>query len=194
MLNTEKKQELDWWESIPTTITATIEREKGGGGVAATAAAAAVIMMLMTPMLLQVAFAAPTLQQPIQCEIAGDNQLRCEADVSGLGGAKTATATLTATATVTTGCSTTSGSNEPRSLQRTAITVTDTQTVNVGGGRTVFRLTTQPLNAEELRRTCPSENMTPTIVCVTYSNISTAVIPNSGPSKDFRFTGTVSNC
>jgi hypothetical protein len=177
---------------IPTT------RAGAAGAILGTAGAAVMMMMmmLMTPMLLQVAFAAPTLQQPIQCEIVGDNQLRCVADVSGLGGAKTATATLVATATVTTGCSTSSsGSNEPRGLQRTAITVTDTQTVNVEGGRAVFRLTTQPLNAEELRRTtCPSENMTPTIVCVTYSNISIAVIPNSGPSKDFRFTGTVSNC
>ena len=63
------------------------------------------MIMFMTPMLLQGAFAAPTLQQPIQFEIVGDNQLRCLADVSALGGAKTATATLVATATVTTSCS-----------------------------------------------------------------------------------------
>ncbi len=170
---------------ISISANTTIERR-----VAATAAA---VMMLVTPMLLQGAFAAPTLQQPMRCEIVGDNQLRCVANVSGLEGAETATATLVTTATVTTGCSTSSGSNEPRGLQRTAIRVTDTQTVNVEGGRAVFGLTTQPLNAEELR-TCPSENMTPTIVCVTYSNISIAVIPNSGPSRTFTTDQVVSNC
>jgi hypothetical protein len=172
---------------IPTT------RAAETGAAILGAAGAAAMMIIMTPMLLQVAFAAPTLQQPIQCEIVGDNQLRCEAMVSGLGGAKTATATLVATATVTTGCSTSSGSNEPRGLQRTAITVTDTQTVNVEGGRTTLNLITQPLDAEELR-TCPSENMTPTIVCVTFSEISVAVIPNSGPSRTFPVSGTVTNC
>ena len=176
----------------PTTRAAATAAILGTAG----AAMMMMMMMLMTPlMLLQVAFAAPTLQQqPIQCEIVGDNQLRCEADVSGLGGAKTATATLTATATVTTGCSSTpsSGSNEPRGLQKTAITVTDTQTVNVEGGRATFDLATQPLNAEELR-TCP-DGMTPTIVCVTFSNISIAVVPNSGPSRTFNVAGTISNC
>jgi hypothetical protein len=154
---------------------------------------AAIMLVMMAPMLLQGAFAAPTLRGPIRCEIVGENQLECTANVSGLGGATTATATLTATATVTTGCSTPSGSNEPQGLQRTAITVTDTQTVNVEGGRAAFRLTTSALDAEELR-TCPSENMTPTIVCVTYSNISIAIIPNSGPSRTFTTDQVVSNC
>ena len=96
---------------------------------------------------------------------------------------------------MTTGCSTSSssGSNEPKGLQKTAITVTDTQTVNVEGGKATLNLKTQPLDAEELR-TCPSENMTPTIVCVTFSNISIAVVPNSGPSKTFPVSGTLSNC
>jgi hypothetical protein len=161
-------------------------------GVSSVATIGAAIM-LMAPILLQGAFAALTLHAPIQCEIIGRNQLHCVADVSGLGGATIATATLTATATVTTGCLTPSGSNEPKGLQRTTTTVTDTQTVNVEGGRAVFNLTTQALNPAELR-TCPSANMTPTIVCVTFSNISIAMVPSSGPSRTFPVSGTVSNC
>ena len=175
------------------STTATFGRRSGGRAAVAVAVSLVIMMMLMIPMLLQVAFAAPTLQQPIRCSIVGDNQLRCLADVSGLGGAETATATLTATATVTTGCSTPSGSSEPRGLQRTAITVTDTQTVNIEGGKATLNLITQPLDAEELR-TCRSENMTPTIVCVTFSEISIAVIPNSGPSRTFTTDQVVSNC
>ena len=50
---------------------------------------AAVVLMAAAPMLLlQGAFAAPTLQGPITCSIVGQNQLRCVANVSGLGGAK----------------------------------------------------------------------------------------------------------
>ncbi len=170
------------------STTATFGRRSG-----AAVAASVAIMMLLIPMFLQVAFAAPTLQQPIRCATVDDNQLRCLADVSGLGGAETATATLVTTATVTTGCSTPSGSNEPHGLQKTAITVTDTQTVNVEGGKATLNLITQPLGAEELR-TCRSENMTPTIVCVTFSDISVVVIPNSGPSRTFPVSGIVSNC
>ena len=148
----------------------------------------------MAPMLLlQGALAAPTLHGPIVCAVLGENQLLCKLNVSGLGGATTATATLTATATVITGCATPSASNQPQGLQRTAITVTDTQTVNVEGGRATFDFLTQPLNAEELI-TCPSANMIPTIVCVTYSNISIAVIPNSGPTRTFTTNEVVSNC
>ena len=154
---------------------------------------AAIMLMAAPVLLLQGAFAAPTLQGPITCSIVVEkNQLRCTADISGLGGAKTATATLVATATVTTGCATPSASNQPQGLQRTAITVTDTQTVNVEGGRATFDLLTQPLNAEELR-TCP-DGMKPTVVCVTFSNISIAVIPNSGPSKTFTTNQVISNC
>jgi hypothetical protein len=170
--------------SVPTTRAAAI--------LGAVGAAMMMVIMLMTPMLLQVAFAAPTLQGPIRCEIVGDNQLRCLADVSGLGGAKSATATLVTTATVTTGCITSSGSNEPRGLQKTAVTVSDTQTVNVESGKATLNLITQPLDAEEIR-TCPN-GLTPTIVCVTFSNISIAVIPNSGPSRTFTTDQAVSNC
>jgi hypothetical protein len=147
-------------------------------------------LLLLAPM---AAFAAPKLHSPIQCEIVGENQLQCVVDVSGLGGATTADAILTATATVTTGCVTPSGSNEPQGLQRSTTTVTDFQTVNVEGGRATFTLTTDELNADELRD-CPSANMTPVIVCVTFSNISIQVVPNSGPSKTFNVSGSISNC
>jgi hypothetical protein len=150
-------------------------------------------LLLMGPMLLTGAYAAPRLHAPIDCDIVGENQLQCIADVSGLGGAETADAILRATATVTTGCITPSGSNEPKGLQRTSVAVTDFQTVNVEGGRAVFTLTTDPLDAEELRD-CPSANMTPTIVCVTFSGISVQVIPSSGPSRTFNVAGTLSNC
>lgn len=160
-------------------------------GVATLAVTSALV--LMGPMLLTGAFAAPKLHGPIECTITGENQLVCTADVSGLGGAETADAILTATATVTTGCVTPSGSNEPKGLQRSTTTVTAFQTVNVEGGRAVFELSTDPLDAEELRD-CPSPNMTPTIVCATFSDISIQVIPSSGPSRTFEFPETVSNC
>jgi hypothetical protein len=157
----------------------------------APAIAAAVVLML-GPMFLTGAEARPQLHAPIDCNIVGENQLECVADVSGLGGAETATAFLTANARVTTGCTTPSGSNEPRGLQRTTTSVSDQQTVNVEGGRAVFTLKTDPLDAEELRD-CPSANMTPTIVCVTFSDISIRVEPSSGPSRTFG-GGTESNC
>jgi hypothetical protein len=170
------------------------QKARTPSSIAIIAIVAAVMLMSTIPtILLQEAFAAPTLQGPITCSIIGENQLRCVTNVSGLGGAKTATATLVATATVTTGCATPSGSNQPQGLQRTAITVTDTQTVNVEGGRATFDLLTQPLNASELR-TCP-DGMKPTVVCVTFSDISIAVVPNSGPSRTFTTNQVVvSNC
>jgi hypothetical protein len=140
------------------------------------------------------ALAAPSLHGPFTCQIVGQNQLQCTANVSGLGGATTATGTLKATATVTTGCiNRGAAGTQPQGLQRTTTTVTQTQTVNVQGGRATFDITTQPLSASSLR-TCP-DSMTPVIVCVTYSNIQLSVVPNSGPSATFTGTpGTVSNC
>jgi hypothetical protein len=144
-------------------------------------------------MFLTGAEARPPLHAPIDCNIVGENQLRCVADVSGLGGAETATAFLQADARMTTGCITPPGSNEPRGLQRTTLSVSDQQTVNVKGGRAVFTLTTDPLDAEELRDGA-SDNMTPTIVCVTFSRIDIRVVPSSGSSRTFGVSGTESNC
>jgi hypothetical protein len=57
-------------------------------------------------------FAAPSLKSS-SCTEFGQNQLRCTADVSGLGGATTATGTLTAQANIVTGC-VNKGGNEPQ--------------------------------------------------------------------------------
>jgi hypothetical protein len=145
-----------------------------------TATIGAAIMML-APMLLQGAFAAPTIHGG-ECTTVDDN-LVCEFDVSGLGGATTATATLTGTATVTTGCVTPPGNNEPSGLQRSTVDVLETSTVNVEGGRATFTFATD-FNAEDLRD-CPSANMTPVIVCATFTNLQLEVDPNAGPTRTF---------
>lgn len=150
-------------------------------------------ILMMAPMLLQGALAAPTVHGPINCSVTDQNALECKFNVSGLGGATTATATLKATATVTTGCITPSGSNEPQGLQRTTTTVTQTQTVNVEGGRANFDIVASLGSASDLRD-CPSHNMTPTIVCASFTGVSIAVVPNSGPSRTFPVSGTFSNC
>jgi hypothetical protein len=147
-------------------------------------------MLMLTPL---AASAAPRLHGPFNCEVVGEDQLHCTANVSGLGGATTARGILSADVVVITGCVTPSESNEPRGLQRTTTTVTEEVTVNVEGGRATFDITTDELDAEDLRD-CPSANMTPVIVCATYSVIELRVIPNSGPSRTFEFDETVSSC
>jgi hypothetical protein len=159
--------------------------------IAMAGTAAVLIPILLSTTLVTSVFAAPTLHGPITCTIISQNRLQCTLNVSGLGGATKATAKLTTTATVTTGCIN-QGENEPRGLQRSTTTQTATQTVNVEGGRATFTLTTQPLSASALRH-CP-DHMTPTIVCVTFSNISIQVIPNSGQSRTFPVSGSRSTC
>ena len=73
-------------------------------GVPAATATIVSALMLMAPMLLQAAQSTPTVHGPINCTVTSANALECILNVSGLGGATTATATLTADATVTTGC------------------------------------------------------------------------------------------
>jgi hypothetical protein len=141
----------------------------------------AAVTMLMAPMLLQGALAAPRIHAG-ECTVVDDN-LVCEFDVSGLGGATTATATLTGDAIITTCCVTPPGNNEPSGLQRSTVDVLETSTVNVEGGRAIFTFETD-FSAEELRD-CPSANMTPVIVCATFTNLQLEVVPNSGPSRTF---------
>ena len=113
--------------------------------------------------------------------------------MSGLGGATTATATLTGTASVTTGCINRGAQDQqPQGLQRSSTTVTQTQTVNVQGGRATFDITASLPSASQIR-TCPDQ-MTPVIVCVTFTGVSIQVVPNSGPSRTFPVAGTFSNC
>jgi hypothetical protein len=160
-------------------------------GIPTTGIGAAIL--LVAPMLLQGAFAAPTLHGPIACSVTSANALECKLNVSGLGQATTATATLTATATVTTGCINRGAmGTQPSGLERTTTTVTQTQTVNVEGGRATFDIVASLPNASQLR-TCP-DGMTPVIVCSTFTNVSIAVVPNSGPSRTFPVSGTFSNC
>jgi hypothetical protein len=152
-----------------------------------------VAIMLMAPMLLQGAFAAPKVHGPIDCSVTSANALECKFNVSGLGGATTATATLSADATVTTGCiNRGAAETQPSGLQRTTTTVTETQTVNVESGRASFDIVASLPSASQLR-TCP-DGMTPVIVCATFTNVSIEVVPNSGPSKTFPVSGTFSNC
>jgi hypothetical protein len=150
-------------------------------------------ILLMAPLLLQGALAAPTLHGPINCSVTSANALECTFNVSGLGGATTATATLTATATVTTGCINRGAmGTQPSGLERTTTTVTQTQTVNVEGGRASFDIVASLPSASQIR-TCP-DGMTPVIVCTTYTNVSIQVVPNSGPSRTFPVSGSFSNC
>jgi hypothetical protein len=137
-------------------------------------------IMLMAPMLLQGALAAPTLKSG-ECTTVDDN-LVCDLNVSGLGGATKATGTLTGDATITTGCLN-KGGNEPSGLQRSTEDVVETSTVNVAGGRATFHFATD-FTAEELRD-CPSAQMTPVIVCAEFTNLQLTVVPNSGPSRTF---------
>jgi hypothetical protein len=158
-----------------------------------TTATITVALMLMSPMLLQTALAAPTVHGPINCSVTSANALQCTFNVSGLGGATTATATLTADATVTTGCiNRGAAETQPSGLERTTTTVTQTQTVNVEGGRATFNIVASLPSASELRD-CP-DGMTPVIVCATYTDVSIEVVPNSGPSRTFPVSGTFSNC
>ena len=157
------------------------------------AATIGAVMMLMAPMLLQGALAAPTIHGPINCTVTEDNALECEFNVSGLGGATTATATLSADAEVTTGCiNRGSAGTQPSGLEDTDTTVTQTQTVNVESGRADFDIVASLPDAEDIR-TCP-DGMTEVIVCVTFTEVSIAVVPNSGPSRTFDVEGTFSNC
>jgi hypothetical protein len=141
----------------------------------------AALVVMAAPMLLPAALAAPNIRSQ-NCEV-DDGNLECRINVSGLGGATTATATLTGDADITTGCLN-RGGNEPSGLERETQDVLETSTVNVQGGRATFTFATD-FDADELRD-CPSErNMTPVIVCGTFTNLELEVVPNSGPSGEF---------
>jgi hypothetical protein len=141
---------------------------------------AAALMMVATPMLLPAAFAAPTLHSPIDCSLDGNN-LNCTADVSGLGGARTAQGTLTATVTTETGCINRGAHDQqPSGLDRETSKESNTQRVNVDGGRATFDITLSP----DTNRNCP-DGMQVVVTCVTYTDISLTVKPNSGPSRTF---------
>jgi hypothetical protein len=141
----------------------------------------AALVMMAAPMLLPGAFAAPTLHGGLNCSLVNDNDLNCTGDVSGLGGATTAEATLTATATVETGCiNRGAAEQQPSGLDRETTTTSDTQELNVESGRATFDIT---LTADT-DRDCP-DGMKVVITSVTWSDISLEVDPSSGPSRTF---------
>jgi hypothetical protein len=151
----------------------------------------AALVLMGAPILLQGAFAAPTLHGGLNCTFDEvTNTLNCQGDVSGLGGAETATATLSATAEVTTGCINRGAQGtEPQGLERESTSVSDTQELNVESGRATFDI---DLSAD-LNRDCP-DGMTPTLVCVTFSGITLLVDPSSGPSRTFNTDETFTSC
>ena len=152
---------------------------------------AAALLMVTAPMLLPAAFAAPRLHGPIDCSFnENDNTVECQGDVSGLGGATTADFTLAGTATVETGCiNRGSQGQQPSGLDRETSGVSQTETVNVEGGRAPFDIT---LSADT-DRDCP-DGMTVVITCVEFSDLSLHVVPNSGPDRTFPISGTFGDC
>jgi hypothetical protein len=96
-------------------------------------------------------------------------------EVAGAG--RTATALLTATATVTTGCIN-RGDNEPRGLERTTTQTTGSQTFNTRSGRGTFSVQTNTVPTPA--RTCPSRNMTPTVVSAEFTDITLTVTSQTG--------------
>ena len=152
---------------------------------------AAALLMVTAPMLLPAAFAAPRLHGPIECTFdEANNELDCTADVSGLGGATTATGTLEATVTTETGCiNRGSQGQQPSGLDRETSTESDTVEVNVEGGRATFENT---LSADT-DRDCP-DGMQVVITCVEFSGISLEVVTNSGQSRTFPISGTFGEC
>jgi hypothetical protein len=150
---------------------------------------AAALLIVMVPMLLPAAFAAPRVHGPIDCT-EDTNEVTCTADVSGLGGATTAEGTLTGTATVETGCiNRGSQGQQPSGLDRESTTESETQEVNVEGGRATFDIT---LSANT-DRDCP-DGMTVVITCVEFSSLSLEVVTNSGQSRTFPISGTFGEC
>jgi len=91
-------------------------------------------------------------------------------------------ATLSATAEVTQGCLTPPGNNEPSGLKRTATTVTGSETFTTTNGRGTFDVTTNAITTPTQGFTCPSANMTPVLVSVTFTDITLTITTNEGKS------------
>jgi hypothetical protein len=101
--------------------------------------------------------------------------LTATGEVAGAG--RTATATLSATAEVTRGCIT-RGGGEPGGLERTAEVTTGSQTFNTRQGRGTFSVSTNPVTVAGFE--CPSRNMTPVLVSVTFTDIVLTVTSQTG--------------
>jgi hypothetical protein len=108
---------------------------------------------------------------------SGSAFLTATGEVCGAG--TTATATLSATAVETVGCITPSGSNEPKGLQTTTTTVTGSETFQTRQGRGSFTVSTNAVGIPSTF-TCPSANMTPTLVSVTFTNVTLSITSQTG--------------
>jgi len=103
--------------------------------------------------------------------------LTTSGEVCGAG--TTAAATLNATALVTVGCITPSGSNEPKGLQTFEETTVGSQTFQTRSGRGSFSFNTSEVGIPSTF-SCPSANMTPTVVSVTFTDIVLTITSQTG--------------
>ena len=106
--------------------------------------------------------------------------LTATGEVAGAG--TSATATLAADATVTRGC-VNRGGNEPRGLQTTEEATAGQLTFETRQGRGTFRVSTSPITAAPFE--CPSANMTPILVSVTFTDVTLTVTSQTGTTTAF---------
>src|SRR5215204_1089603 len=104
--------------------------------------------------------------------------LSATGEVAGAGSTG-GTADLSATAIVTRGCVTPPGNNEPSGLVRSTETTSGTVDFpTTRNGRGSFTVSTTPITIAGF--SCPSANMTPVLVSVTYTDITLTVTSQTG--------------
>src|SRR5215213_1712427 len=104
--------------------------------------------------------------------------LTATGEVAGAGSTG-GTADLSATAIVTRGCVTPPGNNEPSGLVRSSETTSGTVEFDTTRqGRGTFTVSTTPITLAGF--SCPSANMTPVLVSVTYTDITLTVTSQTG--------------
>src|SRR5215218_9466204 len=104
--------------------------------------------------------------------------LSATGEVAGAGSTG-GTANLSATAIVTRGCLTPPQNNEPSGLVRTSETTSGTVNFpTTRNGRGSFTVSTTPITIAGF--SCPSANMTPVLLRVTYTNITLTVTSQTG--------------
>jgi hypothetical protein len=119
----------------------------------------------------------PTLSVAKTTGPNGSATLTAKGEVAGAG--TTATATLAADATETVGCiNRGSKDQEPSGLQTTTTPTVGTTTFNTRQGRGTFTVSTTPVGIPSTF-TCPDQ-MRPTLVSVTFSNIVLTIESQTG--------------
>jgi hypothetical protein len=102
------------------------------------------------------------------------NSITCRGEVAGAGTSEAAT--VTSTATITSGCLN-EGSNDPKDLETTTqVTASEPFTTDRG----TFTVSTQPITGPAQGFTCPSPNMIPVLVDVTFSDITLTITAQIG--------------